>query len=164
MIFDDLENKLKIFNSLNNYYFEIGILDEDRYRTVEVNVLNTDDSITKIEMQLEEVLYLTEHGTMTIPPRPILQNTFGYISNKLKAAIDEIFIGVFSKNWTEREIEVRLRDLERQIEAYIQNQASAMVSSNATLANIINVKDENKYLYDLNKLKSYIKCRIIKKF
>ena len=42
-------------NILNNYTIEFGILTEDQFKKVQVNILNTDDSITKIDMDIKDI-------------------------------------------------------------------------------------------------------------
>ena len=161
--FDEITKQLSIMNILNSYCIEFGVLTEDEYKTVEVNILNTDESITKLPMFVGDVMYLTEHGTLTIPARPILELSLKWVENELDKIIDEIFTNVLNYNWTLVDINTRMQRFATEIQIYIQSQAERIIQSNSTLSSLLNIKDENKYLYDLNKLKYYIKCRIFKK-
>lgn len=157
-----LIKQIEVFDTLNNYKIEFGLLN-DSHLPAEVSILNTDDTVTKITMTLGEVMYFTEFGTMTIPPRPILKQCVLWANEVINKFIDEAFIGVFEKGWTKKTIEQKLKKLSIPIEDYIKNQIEIMLISNATLSNILHVKDENKYLYDLRKLKNHIHCKITKK-
>lgn len=158
----ELETRFAIIEKLNQYSIEFGILTEDKFKKVQVNVLNTDDTETKIDMDLGDVMYLTEHGTLTIPARPILELTLKWVNNELDKIIDKIIDGVIKFNWTNIEVERVIFDFGKQIELYAQSQAEQIITSNSVLSSLLNMKDENKYLFDLRKLKYYIKCKIIK--
>ena len=162
-VFNELKEQLSIINILNDYYIEFGILTEDQYKIVEVNILNTDESITKMPMFVGDVMYLTEYGTLTIPARPILELSLKWVNDELDTIIDEIFTGVLKYNWSSVDIDTRMQRFATEVQIYIQSQMERIIQSNSTLASLLNVEDENKYLYDLNKLKYYIKCRVFKK-
>lgn len=162
-LLSEIKKETKTFESLSKYHIEFGVLVEDEFKTVEVSVLNTDDTVTKIPMTVGDVMYLTEYGTLTIPARPILDLALNWVNNELDKIIDDVFVGVYQNNWTEADIDTRMQRFSTEIQIYIQNQMQKTIQSNSNLASLINVKDENKYLYDLNKLKYYIKCKIFKK-
>lgn len=162
-ILDDLTKQLSIIDELNNYYIEFGILTEDEFKMVEVNVLNTDDTITKIPMSIHDVMYLTEYGTLTIPARPVLQSALVWVNSELDSLIDKICDNVFNYNWTIYDIDSEMEKFAIKVKFHIQYEMESMIRSAANLASLINQKDENKYLFDLNKLKNYIKCRIFRK-
>lgn len=158
----ELIKQLEIFDVINNYSIEFGLLDGDNYLPVTVTILNTDNSTTETTMSLGEIMYFTELGTMTIPPRPVLKQCILWANEILNKFIDDAFIGVFEENWTKADLENKLISLAPRIEDHIRNQIETIIISNSTLANILNVEDENKYLYDLKKLKNYMRCKIIK--
>ncbi len=158
---DDLEKRLNIIEELSQYSIEFGIFTEDGIKTVTVNVLNTDDTISKISMEVGDVMYLTEHGTLTIPARPILDNCIYYISNNLYETLNKIIDEVLEFNLTRDQIIKKLEDFCIKMQIWIQAKMVEIVNSNATLSNLLNISDENKYLYDLRDLKNYIKCKII---
>lgn len=162
-ILDDLTKQLSIIDELNNYYIEFGILTEDEFKMVEVNVLNTDDTITKILMSIHDVMYLTEYGTLTIPARSVLQLALAWVTSELDGLIDKICDNVFNYNWTIYDIDSEMEKFAIKVKFHIQYEMETMIRSAANLASLINQKDENKYLFDLNKLKNYIKCRIFRK-
>ena len=66
-------NKLKFI--LKTHQFKIGVFEEDEFKIVEVDILNTDNTITKHKMTVKDVMYFTEYGTMTIPGKHILRKT-----------------------------------------------------------------------------------------
>lgn len=159
----DLIDKIKIFEVVNNYYFEFGILQEDEYITMDAKVVDiVDDTEVIVKMPLKEIMYLTENGTLTVPARPILEKTIYWIKERLSSILDDIFKNVIENDWDEIKIENRLREFSIEVENYTRNQFILSVQSNSTLSSILNIEDETKYLYDLVKLKDYIKCRLRK--
>jgi len=112
-------------------------------------------------MEVGDIMYLTEHGTLTIPARPILDNCMYYISTNLDNELDKIIDGVLTYNWTKDDIMKRLNEFAIKTEIYVKSKMEQIVTTSANLANLLNVEDENKYLYDLRQLKNYIKCKII---
>lgn len=162
-IISEFKKDINTFETLKKYHIEFGVLVEDEFKTVEVNVINTDDTITKVPMFVGDVMYLTEYGTLTIPARPILDQALTWINNELDKIIEDVFVGIFRYNWKEEDIDARMQRFSTEIQTYIQSQMELMIGSNSNLASLINVEDENRYLYDLNKLKYYIKCKIFKK-
>lgn len=160
-LINDFEKKLKIINSLSQYSIEFGIFTEDGIKSVTVNVLNTDDTITKTTMDIGDIMYLTEHGTLTIPARPILDNCMYYISTNLENTLDKIVESIIEFDLSKVEIIKKLEDFCNKMQIYIQAKMVEIVNNNATISNLLNIEDENKYLYDLKDLKNYIKCKII---
>ena len=157
----NLEKQLNVLDLLSRVSIEFGIFTEDATKSVTVNILNTDDSITETIMDVGDVMYLTEYGTLTIPARPILDNCIYYVSTNFEDELNKIIEGVLNYNWTKDDIIKRLDDFAIKTEIFVKGKMEEIVASNATLSNLLNVEDENKYLYDLKKLKNYIKCKII---
>ena len=162
-IISEFKKDINTFETLKKYHIEFGVLVEDEFKTVEVNVINTDDTITKVPMFVGDVMYLTEYGTLTIPARPILDRALTWVNNELDKIIEDVFVGIFRYDWKEEDIDARMQRFSTEIQTYIQSQMELMIGSNSNLASLIKVEDENRYLYDLNKLKYYIKCKIFKK-
>ena len=156
-----LEHRLDLISRLSKYRIEFGIFAEDISKKVSVDILNADDSITKIDMEIGDIMYFTEHGTMTIPARPILETSLYYIETNLNKTLDTITDGILNFYWSEDEVLKHLEEFATSMQIYLRAKVHEMVNNNATLANILDQKDENKYIYDLKQLKNYIKCKII---
>ena len=159
----DFKDKISIIEILNTYIIEFGVLTEDEYKPIKVSILNPDDTVTEAELTVGEIMYFTEHSTITIPARPILWKTLMRVKQELDSLVDKIVVGVFQYRWTEYDIYSELNLFAEQIELYAQTELEHTIQTNATLANLLNIKDENKYLCDLKILKRYIHCKIIKK-
>lgn len=157
----DFEKQLNTIDFLSRISIEFGIFTEDAIKSVTVNILNTDETTSQIQMEVGDIMYLTEHGTLTIPARPILDNCMYYISTNLDNELDKIIDGVLTYNWTKDDIMKRLNEFAIKTEIYVKSKMEQIVTTSANLANLLNVEDENKYLYDLRQLKNYIKCKII---
>lgn len=157
-------NDLQLLDSLSHYYFQFGIFTADGQQKVDVNIINTDDTQTKVSMSIGDIMYFTEHGTMTIPGQHILENSLVYInrllSEELSKLVDKILVG----NSSESDIENTFRRLALSIQNHVRNYMKSIIKRNNTLGSIINKDvDSNKYIYNLNNLSKYIKCTLFKK-
>lgn len=162
-ILSDIFEKFSILKALDGYVVEFGVLTEHGFKTLDVNVLNTDDTITKTKMEINEIFYLTEHGTMTIPARPILEKIQMWVLDRIQYVINDIFEGITNKDWSDKDIANRLKKFEIEINIQIKVIFETSLKSNSTIANLLDATDENKYLIDFNVLKNYVSCRIYKK-
>lgn len=158
-------NNIGLLESLNDYYFQFGIFTAEGLQTVDVNISNTDNTITSIQLKLADVMFFTENGTMTIPGQRILDKSLYYANNLLDEELsnitDRIIMGKIN---TESELKTRLNALSLKLENQIQGYVRNIIKKNNRLGAIIHKdQDDNKYIYDLNKLSKYIKCKIIKK-
>ena len=156
-------NEFELLESLSKYTIEFGIFDAEGNQVANVDILNTDDSITTILMKVSEIMYLTEYGTMTIPGTFVLDKSLyqidGFLTNELEKIVDDIFD---EKIKSENDINNRFDILCLRIEDRVKNYMQVIITNTNKLSNIINEKDDNKYLYDMNKLSKYIKCRYFK--
>ena len=159
----NLQNQVKIFQTLENYSLEFGIFAEDTNTIVQVNILNSDQTVSKLPMTLGDVMYFTENGTLTIPARPVLENLLTWINNKLESIIDEIYDGVFYYDWKEPQVESRLYAFINEGNDFLKTEIENMIENNNYLSTIIGIKDNQKYLYDPKKLSNFIKLKLIKK-
>lgn len=156
-----LLNKIRFI--LKTHQFKIGVFEEDELQIVEVNILNTDNTTTKYKMTVKDVMYFTENGTMTIPGKHILRK----INLQLKPFIIDCENEII-KNYTLRRINDKnlIDEINKQrfkIQSRAQEYFSLYIADHNNINSILNMKDGNKYLYDLNKLKQFIKCKWIKK-
>lgn len=159
----DLQNKVKLFQTLENYSLEFGIFAEDANKKVIVNIINPDQTISKIDMELSNVMYFTELGTLTIPAKPILETTMIWVSTQLDELIDKIYDGIFFYNWNESYIETELNAFVLKVNNFIKSQLLSTIESNNYLTKIINETTSQPVIYDLNKLLNFIKVKLIKK-
>lgn len=159
---DDILKKVKLISILNNYYIEFGVLQEDEYINIDVNILNIDDTISKVNMTVKDIVYITEYGTVTLPGKHILTKLLYLIDIRINKILNEIVDGVLENDWTENYIEAKLEELETHLQIYIRSiiRSELVTSSvNATLG----IKDENIYYYNYDVLERFIKCKIVKK-
>ncbi len=158
---DDIVEKVKLISILNQYYIEFGVLQEDEYIKLNVNILNTDDTISQVEMSVKDIVYFTENGTVTIPGKHILSKLLYLIDFRIDKMLNEIVDGVFEDSWTENYIEAKLQELEAHLQIYIR----AMIRSElaGSVNTLLGTKNENEYYYNFDVLERFIKCKIVKK-
>ena len=157
-------NEFKLLESLSKYTIEFGIFDAEGNQVVNVDILNTDDSITKIVMKISEVMYFAEYGTITIPGTFMLDKSLYQIDEFLNDELEKIIDDILDeKIKNENEIDNRFNILCLELENRIKNYIKVIVTNTNRLSNIINETDENKYIYDINKLSNYIKCKYFKR-
>lgn len=154
------QDKLRL---LEKFEIEFGIFQEDGSKVVEVNVLNTDDTISTTEMTIADIMYFTEKGTLVLPGRYILEKCLNYINNELDVILDEIITVIVENDINETDIFNRLQVFVINFQNYVKSLFICTIHNINNLGTLLNQKDENKYLYDLNELEKYIKCKVIKK-
>lgn len=159
---NELIDQINQLNILNQYYIIFGILDEDKYREIEINILNPDDTVSSAVMEICDVMYLTENGTAILPGKHILERIVFEIEYRINYIINEIIDGVFNNNWQENEIDSKMKELEVHLQHYIRNQFRGEIETNGINA-LLGIKDDKKYIYNFNILEQYIKCKVIKK-
>ena len=163
-LFDTLfKDNLNALNILSKYSFEFGILAEDGMRSIVVSVLNTDDTTTSITSNLADVMYLTEYGTLTIPAKLILEKILDYYNNRIVLYLNNLVDDIFKDDLNENDIFERLNVIRLNIENYARQYFINTVRNSSTLSILVNIKDENKYLYNLYDLSKNIKCKLIKR-
>lgn len=157
-------NDLELLDSLSHYYFQFGIFTKEGEQKVDVNVLNTDNTITTVKMKIAEVMYFTEYGTVTIPGQFILDKSLVYINRILNTDISLLVDRILEGYSNPTEIETTLKRVAEKAENYIRNFMKNTIKKNNILGNIINEgKDSNKYIYDLNNLSNYLHCILLKR-
>ena len=87
-LLEEFTKQIAIFETVSKYTIEYGIMPEDGSKMLSVSVLNTDDTLTTTKLSVEDVMYLTEYGTMTIPARFILKKAYQMIDFNL-----DVFFG-----------------------------------------------------------------------
>ena len=159
---DDILEKVKLISILNNYYIEFGVLQEDEYINIDVNILNIDDTISKVNMTVKDIVYITEYGTVTLPGKHILNKLLYLIDIRINKILNEIVDGVIKNDWTENYIEAKLYELEAHLQIYIRSIIRSELVTSSVNA-VLGIKDENTYYYNYDVLEQFIKCKIVKK-
>ena len=163
-IFNELfGDTITALDSLNHYSFEFGISSENGQKKVEVNILNTDNSITSTFMFIADIMYFTEYGTMTIPGKFVLEKMLFKINNYIHHELELIIDNIFDNDLNENDIYSKLVFLSNNIEIQCKQMMKNFLLESNTLGNLIKQDDENQYLYKLDKLSNYITCKLIKK-
>lgn len=159
-LLEEFTKQIAIFETVSKYTIEYGIMPEDGSKMLSVSVLNTDDTLTTTKLSVEDVMYLTEYGTMTIPARFILKKAYQMIDFNLDVFLERVLSGVFQYNWSASMVEIEFNNLAQVLENSLRSSLDIIVGSNATLSKLLKIEDENKYLYDLKQLKQYIKVKV----
>lgn len=162
-LLETLTTQIAQLKALEKYVIEFGITADVGTQILEVNIFNTDDTISKMDMFVGDILWLTEYGTMTIPARPVLEKIKLWILRKIPYILDDIVDGIMYENWSNMDIQHKFIEFEFQINSEIKNIFDAVLKSNNTLADLLDVDDENRYLVSFDILKNYISCRIYQK-
>lgn len=163
-IFNELfGDTITVLDSLNHYSFEFGISSENGQKKVEVNILNTDNSITSTFMSIADIMYFTEYGTMTIPGKFVLEKMLFKINNYIHHELELIINDIFDNDLNENDLYSKLVFLSNNIEIQCKQMMKNFLLESNTLGNLIKQDDENQYLYKLDKLSNYITCKLIKK-
>lgn len=162
-LLETLTTQIAQLKALEKYVIEFGIPTDVGTQILEVNIFNTDDTISKMDMFVGDILWLTEYGTMTIPARPVLEKIKLWILRKIPYILDDIVDGIMYENWSNMDIQHKFIEFEFQINSEIKNIFDAVLKSNNTLADLLDVDDENRYLVSFDILKNYISCRIYQK-
>lgn len=149
-------------NILNKYSIEFGIFQEDGQKVVEVDVLNTDETTTKVEMTIGEIMYFTEYGTIMIPGKYILEKSLNYINTYIDVVLDDITTKILIDDISDNEIENIFKKFILKFENYVKSLFISYIKSNNIINNILGNNQQQKYVYDLRKLSKYIKCKLIK--
>lgn len=159
---DQLKQCEETLKSLNRYCFEFGVFTEDEEKTVTVNIINPDETVTEALLTIKEVMYLTENGTIMLPAKPILERTLPFIDQKLDSTISGIIDDVFNFNINESVIESRLNVVSDEINAFIQQKVIEVAKGLTAISQMIGSEQEIQYIFDIYKLKNYIHFKIIK--
>lgn len=156
-------NDIKLLDNLSHYYFKLGIFTSEGNQSVDVNILNTNNTLTKVSMKIADVMFFTENGTITIPGQHILDKSLFYINKLLNEELSKIVDKILIGNSNLTEIESTLHRIANNVEIYIKNYMIKTIEKNNRLGSIINEdKDSNKYIYNLENLSKYIKCLVFK--
>lgn len=160
-LFKELERIEKVTNYLNAVKFEFGIFDEDDNLEETISVYNLDGTVSTAKMKLSEIMYLTEKGTITIPAKPILRRVFQKINYELPEFLTDIFNKIREEKWGTTQLRDRLQWFNTRInEFFIPTAITEIIASDNVISGLLGEEEEQKYTYDLRKLKKFIKSKV----
>ena len=152
-------SKLELLDYLSKYSIVLGILDSEGQKQVEVNVVNTDNTTSTTQMTIRDIMYLTELGTITIPGKHILEKTLPPAKRIIKETLEVLVAKIMNDDVDEDYITNQINELCLKVQDLVRNYMAAFIGNNNRLGQIIHKDvDENKYLYNLNELKKYVRC------
>lgn len=151
--------EIELLDFLNSCTIEFGILNGEGETSVDVKILNTDNSISTQKMKINDIFYFTEYGTLTLPGKYIFKKSLPIIKNilnlELSKLIDEIFEGDKNKSYIINRMNMICLKIRDQIRNFLIN----YIHDNNTLGLILNQDgDDNSYLFPIKNLIQYIKC------
>ena len=155
---------LNLLESLSNYYIEFGIFTSEGMQTVNIPV-SSEDTDTIMQMKIGDIMYFTEYGTLSLPGTFVLEKSLYQINYLLNESLSDLVDEILEeKIQNESEIDSYFQGLCLKIQTLVQNYIRSMIQNNNKLDNLLNVDNtDNKYIYDLDKLSDYIKCKYFKK-
>ena len=152
-------NEIELLEYLSQWEFTFGILDSDSQRLIEITILNTDNTQTTQIMKLGDIMYFTEYGTVTIPGKYILEKSLTLLNPVMDKKIGEIVEDILEERADRKTIEKDLKKLAFRLETILRNYIVGLVDKTNKIGSILyQDKDDNRYLYSLEKLSKYIKC------
>ena len=132
-------DKLKL---ISNYSIEYGILTEDGVKTIEVSILNTDNTINKTKMEVKNAMYFIENGTLMLPGTHFFDNLSITIDNLINNTLDKLLTNIFINDISEMEIDTAFQMLANEITTQLQlgyeNSISNINKLNTILGIIVN--------------------------
>ena len=114
-------------------------------------------------MQIKDVMYFTENGTITLPAQHIFEKVSIGIDQLINNTLSDLINRALENNISEVEIDAAFKNLEFRITNYLQTEYQNKIS-NINKLNTILYKNTNnqQFLYNPNELKNYLTCKIIK--
>lgn len=159
-MFENLEKKLSYLKKIK---ISFGIQEEIGDKVEKVKIFNLDGSTTESEMTLSDIMFFTEHGTVTLPAQRVLERICNKIKFDLQTTFPEFVRLMVREDYQEEDIRnwwILYND--NKINHFIiPNAITEILSSNNYLSGIIGEEEtEQHYTYDLKKLGKYIKSKI----
>lgn len=159
---NELEEKIKLLNSLSKYRIEIGVIageSEKRKREKKFFI--------SVGLTNAELMFIHENGSpgRNIPERPVLDMTLKYAANSmLPAFFDKVQNGIMNKNWDRQKFELELDRFCSKLQDYARD--IIYLNDGRLKANSPSVakrKKGNHPLFDTGQLARSIVCRYVKK-
>lgn len=150
---------IPVLLQLSLYSFKLKIDDGEEI----IRIKNIDGTETSHKMSVSDIVYLTETGTLTTPPRPIIKNIEEAISKKLEIELPRIIDGIIKEYWEMGRVIGEFYKINIEINSIIiPQEINKMLASNNSINNIIGTKNEDTtYIYDLKKLQKFIHCEFL---
>ena len=150
---------IPILLQLNLYSFKVEIDNGEEVITIK----NIDGTETSHKMSVSDIVYLTENGTLTTPPRPIIKNIENAISEKIEEELPKIIDGIIKDNWEVGRVIAEFIRINAEINLIvIPQEINKMLISNNSINNILGTKNKDTtYIYDLKKLQKFIHCKFL---
>lgn len=162
LIKDVFKEMTEVYNSINDYVIEIGIVSSKNSRNKKDKIKNKkDDGIGNAEL-----MFIHENGSpiRNIPERPVLQITIEHAINVLlPKTLKKIQEGCFKQNWTKERVKKELENLCNKMQNYARNviYESNLLAPNAPRT--IKAKGSDRPLLDTGQLARSITCRLVSK-
>lgn len=147
---------------LSKYTIEYGILTEDGIKTIPVSILNIDGTANTTSMLVKDAMYFTEYGTAILPGKHIFEKSSIEIDQIINIFMSNLLTDILTTNISEDEIDLKFKELEYKINNVIKIFYYNSILDSSKIDTILDIKDENKYLYNQNKLQDYLSCKITK--
>lgn len=162
-MFSDLIKELDGFSKVLDYLSQITITfgNLKGKGSVTVNILNTDDTITKTTMDVNDAIYLTENGTLTIPAKPFMKEIKEFIEKGLDEINTELIDMYFQKGYTTSDVKRKCLELEHKVNANIPIIIRKFQDNISTLSSLTNQKETT--LINMNEISKFISCKIFLK-
>lgn len=149
-MFEEITKLLDKLNALSNYYIEIGLLNEDKFKTIAATFINLDNTQTTITLPISDALYLNETGSLIMPARPIVNKLLFKINTILNSNLSEIIQNA------KEDLAIQMKNLEFQINTLIPRLIDGIISEYKPITNV----SFPTSMIDLAKIKNFIKCKI----
>ncbi len=154
---NELEEKVKLLDSLSSYQIEVGIVAGE----------SKERQFASIGLTNAEIMFIHENGSPArhIPERPVLQMTLTEAANSmLPTFVDKVQNGVMNENWNQQKLELELGRFCMRLQNYARD---IIYSNDGRLApnapSVVKRKKGNHPLFDTGQLARSIICRYVKK-
>lgn len=151
--------EIDLLDYLNSCSIEFGILNGDGELSLDVTILNTDNTTSIQKMKVKDIMYFTEYGTMVLPGKYILKKSLAIINNilslELSKLIDELFIGDKNKSYIENQMRMICLKIQNQVKSFLINYITEYEKTGVLINKDLN---QSEYLFPVKNLIQYIKC------
>ena len=128
-----------------------------------VKVKNMDGTVTSHELDVSHIIYLIETGTLLTSPIPFIKNIEEAINKKVGKELPKIVRGIIKEEWEVGRVIAEFNRINAEINARVIPEAiNETVKSVNSINNIIGTKsDDYTYIYDITKLRKFIRCMFL---
>lgn len=158
---DLLEKQINLIKTLEEYTIEIYVKNGNFHYSAKF--LNTDGSQSSIQIPIEDIVYLTEYGTINIPAKHIIENIIIWCNTRIDFWLNKILDGIFEQGWDNIVIQNQMLSFEFEINSYIQTYLSSNFKESKILSKLLGIDESKSEIVDVEILKKHICCKITKK-